>query len=486
MTTTASLNIQTLNQLCVVSPVFNIWSGKTRLEASDIKLGDGGEIPPEKLASLGNKKICDPADLAIFHSLKSQIRRLLSHYGLRFMNGYAIPQGKLSYVEAQLEIIQRKFDDRRQYFLDNYDLAVEKWIEENPEFADSIRRGIMPLDVVSERIKFTYTIYNINPVNEQSANQLSRQVDALTSDLYSEIETEAEAFYQSYLNGKSYLNASTKASLEKLFDKVDGLSFMNASLDPLAKLLKDTINGFDVHKVKNRIEAPFLYQVCSVVLICADQEKIHGYADGSVKVGNVYSAGLDDDDDLPETVAPQDLLTLPVESEADEVAVAPQVDSEEPIEEVAPATEEDAEEESPVTDVAPSAKPTSDTEAPGLSLDLLGDMEDFFADFLTDDAPAKAETPAVVEPVAEPMDASPQVIAESVQEEEPSTDTSQPEPEPVSLDAEVNAAVPAAPAAEQPLAAILSEMGAMPMEFDMSLLDDSELPVFSEDEDDEW
>tara|TARA_R110002051_G_scaffold318017_2_gene399822 strand:- start:7952 stop:9415 length:1464 start_codon:yes stop_codon:yes gene_type:complete len=484
--TNATLNIQTLENLCVVDADFDIWSGKARLEESDFKLGDGGEIPPENLTSLGSKKICDPAAISRFHALKSQARRLLTHYGLRFMNGFAIPQSKLEYIESELEIIQQKFNAERQLFLDNYEETVENWLAENPNYADELRRGIMPVDVVSERIGFKYLIYNINPANDTQATQMSRQVDSLTNDLYKEIASEASDFYKKYLSGtKPYLSASTKPSLVKLFDKVDGLSFMNASLDPLAKLLKETIDGFDTHKVKNRIEGPFLYQVCAVVLICADEDKIHGYADGSVKVENVYSgAGLDDDDDLPETVA-QDLLPLSVDTEETEVAVAPEMDSEEPVEEVTPAVEEDAQEESPETDVAPSAEPTSDTVEPGLSLDLLGDMEDFFAEFITDDAPAKAETPAAVEPVVEPaQDASPQVIAESVQEEEPSSEVSQTEPEPVSPEPEVNNAVSAASPAEQPLAAMLSEMGAMPMEFDMASLDDAELPVF--DDEDDW
>lgn len=468
MTTTTTLNLQTLNQLCIVHADFDIWSGKARLEASDINFGAGGEIPPEKLTSLGSKKICDPSDISRFHALKTQTRRLLSHYGLRFMNGYAIPQSKLQYVQSELDLIEQQFLIERQQFLDNYEDSVNKWVDENPDFADAIRRGIMPLNVVSERIGFKHTIYNINPVGEESAKQLSRQVDGLTNDLYAEIEAEAESFYDRYLNGVSHLNGSTKPSLEKLYDKVDGLSFMNASLDPLAKLLKETIDGFDAHKVKNRIEAPYLFQICSVVLICADKDKIHGYANGSVKVDNVFSgAGLSDDDEMPAVPVQSGLLaeTPPAETTPPETVDAP------------------SDVDTSVSAEVTAAKPASDPTPSGLSTDLLGDMDNFFAEFMVNsDAPAfpasssnvETEPKAAVEALVEEQ---PQV-AETVATEEVAVEAVQ---EAVTVEE-----APATPQHEQSLAESLAAMGAMPMEFDPSAMDGAELPVFAFEDDEEW
>lgn len=474
MTTTTSVNqnIQTLEQLCVVHADFDIWSGKARLEPADIKLGDGGRIPPEKLTSLGSKKICDPADINAFHALKTQTRRLLSHYGLRFMSGYAVPASKLPYIQSELDIIKQQFDDARQQFLDNYDASVNKWVADNPEFAESIRRGIMPVDVVAERIGLEYTIYNINPASEASALQLARQVDSLTTDLYAEIEQEANSFYDRYLRGASHLNASTKASLEKLCDKIDGLSFMNADLDPLANLLRETITGIEKNKVKNRIEAPYLFQVMSVILICADKEKIRGYASGTVIVevaGSGYqSIASDDDDEVPmPTQTPQ----LFEDTQSDD----------------APATR-DA--QSPDRDVVSedgnSAPETPDDD--GLSGDLLGDLDAFFAGFTSDSATLSTTTQIEVKsasPAPSPVEPEP---AEQATEALADVDAT-----PAVAEAPVSTPVqPSEPMATpvSSLADTLSAMGAMPtMEESDGMADMGELPVpvfADDDEDDCW
>lgn len=55
--------IKHLDSLSVVQIDFNIWSGQTRLRPEDFNLGVGGELPSEKVAQLGSKKIIDNANL---------------------------------------------------------------------------------------------------------------------------------------------------------------------------------------------------------------------------------------------------------------------------------------------------------------------------------------------------------------------------------------------------------------------------------------
>ncbi|MGP9797075.1 DUF3150 domain-containing protein [Halomonas sp. 86] len=456
MTTLATLNVKTLNQLCVVHADFNIWSGKTRLRPEDIKLGAGGEIPPEKLASLGNKKICEPSALNPFNSLKTACLRFLRHYGLRFMNGYAIPADKLDYVESQLETIKAQFLTERQDFLDAYEATVEKWIDDNPEFAQSIRTGRMPIDVVRERIGFEYTIYNINAVNEKSADQLSRQMDSLTSDLYSEIEKEANNFYHKYLNGRKELNTSTRATLEKLYDKIDGLSFMNASLEPLATLLKETIDGFESHKVKSRIEGAYLYQVTTVVLICADREKIHGYAEGSVTVDSVTFSGAGLLDDAPATA---ELLTPTQHS----------LMSDEETSVTASQEQAGADVSEPATVSEVSSNTPADSSS-ALPVDLLGDIASFFADYTVKSEQSDTVSDAVPERDAIKQEPEPEATQASTASE-------------VNSDANLDEThvEPAHSFASDSLANLLEEMGAMPNDTSADLSGEA-LPVFDMDD----
>lgn len=284
-TTSTASQIQHLDQVCVIHADFDIWSGQTRLDPKDLKLGVGGEIPPEKLALLGSKKICDPARLKGFSRLKTKARRVLAHYGLPFMSGWAVPAERLDTIMKQLDQIKDEFEEVRQTFLTQYDTAVEAWIADNPGYENIIRAGAMPRSVVEKRIGFDYAVYHIRPAgNAASEQQLGRQVESLGNDLFSEIIKEANTFYEEKLRGASELLTSTRPTLQKLYDKVDGLSFLNAAFDPLARLLNETIKGYATYASGGRLLAPYLYQVVAAVLICCDRQKIEGYANGTVQV----------------------------------------------------------------------------------------------------------------------------------------------------------------------------------------------------------
>ena len=57
-----------LSKLVVVSLSISLWTGRKKLSPEDLGL-DFSKLPPEKLATLGSKKICDPEKLAVFSAI---------------------------------------------------------------------------------------------------------------------------------------------------------------------------------------------------------------------------------------------------------------------------------------------------------------------------------------------------------------------------------------------------------------------------------
>ena len=452
-TTTTASQIQHLDQVCVIHADFDIWSGQTRLDPKDLKLGVGGEIPPEKLALLGSKKICDPARLKGFSRLKTKARRVLAHYGLPFMSGWAVPAERLDTIMKQLDQIKDEFEEVRQTFLTQYDTAVEAWIADNPGYEDIIRAGAMPRSVVEKRIGFDYAVYHIRPAGAASEQQLGRQVESLGNDLFSEIVKEANTFYEEKLRGASELLTSTRPTLQKLYDKVDGLSFLNAAFDPLARLLNETIKGYATYASGGRILAPYLYQVVAAVLICCDRQKIEGYANGTVQVQDMTpdpSSLAADQAPAPSAadVAPATTATEPTpEPSVPDVAGAdaqPQSPDqpaqgsspvEAPQQAESPSShrasdEKEVASEAPAQEAEPTM-PVTDAEPP---LDaspeaLQASMDRFFADFETDQSPAShaeeeaVESSAVALPTPAPAPVQPTAPAMPMQ--------AAPAPEPV-------------------------------------------------------
>ena len=284
-----SKTVKHLENLCVIHVDFDIWSGQTRLAAADFKLGEGGEIPPEKVAQLGSKKICDPAKLKGFNRLKTETRRLLLAYGMPFMNGFAVPASKSDEICFKLNEINHEFEALKQSFLSGYNAAVNEWISENPEYEMAIRAGALPRSVVEKRIGFEYQVFMIQPINDDdpTAKNLDRKIESLGRDLLDEVTDEADKFYSRNLSGRVTCNVTTRITLKKIRDKVDGLSFLNGSLTPLVDLLDETLRGYEQHSQGRVVQGAFFYQVVAAVLIMSNRQRIEEYANGAVTLAGM-------------------------------------------------------------------------------------------------------------------------------------------------------------------------------------------------------
>ncbi|MFK4136861.1 DUF3150 domain-containing protein [Pseudomonas luteola] len=272
-----------LQELVVVNADYDIWSGQVRLEDKDIKLGEGGELPPDRVAQLGNKTICDPASLKVFRSLRGATRRMLEGYGLPFLTGWAVPRSKLSEILGKLETARITFEQEKQAFLGNYDSSIQNWIANNVGYEEAIRNGVLDRSSVEKRLKFDYQVFHIQPVSGEpnAEKRLADQTKGLAGQLFREIETEADEFYQKYLRGKAEISVRTRKRLECLADKVDGLSFLNRAFEPVVRLLRETVDGYDQHADHGPIGAPFFFQIHSVVTILRDQAQMKDFADGN-------------------------------------------------------------------------------------------------------------------------------------------------------------------------------------------------------------
>ena len=66
---------QILSKMSVISVDCSVWSGARRLKPEDLSLGQGGQLPPDDVVSLGSKKLCDREVLKPFLRLREQACR---------------------------------------------------------------------------------------------------------------------------------------------------------------------------------------------------------------------------------------------------------------------------------------------------------------------------------------------------------------------------------------------------------------------------
>lgn len=279
--------IKKLESLSVIYSEFNLWSGQRKLEKSDINIGNG-KLPPEKVASLGNKLLIDSEKLRPFNRLKTACRRQLLSYGMPFMNGVAIPSSKADEVCRYLETVNAEFEQIKFDFLRDYEASFEEWCKENPEFEFQIRGGKIAVSEIEHRYGYNYGLYMINPVStgdidfdNNQADSLGNQVNELGDSLVDTIAKESKAFWNQYFAGKTSVNTSTKSTLTNLRDKIDGLSFLNGSFSLLVDLIDDAIKCYSVSHKKYTSGIHFS-TISNAVLLLSDKSNIELYGSGKL------------------------------------------------------------------------------------------------------------------------------------------------------------------------------------------------------------
>ena len=144
---------QILDQMSVISVDCSIWSGARRLKPEDLALGQGGQLPPEDVVSLGSKKLCNRDVLKPFLRLRELAGRVCSREGVRFLGGYAVADTLVDSISNELDQVQADFERQKQDFLAQYDRHIQEWVSEHPDFAEAIRRAVPEVQQVSQRFQ---------------------------------------------------------------------------------------------------------------------------------------------------------------------------------------------------------------------------------------------------------------------------------------------------------------------------------------------
>jgi len=231
-----------LKSILAVNLDVNIWSARRKLQPGDFV---HSELPPEKLASLGSKRICNPSDLKIFSTLKARAVNVLDKSGVRFLGGWAIPEAKAAEIVNSLDMVAEEFKHAKDKFMKNYDKAVQNWIKDNPGWEKIIATSVVSADYVAERIAFNWQVFKVvNPTGRKKAlleTGLQSEVSNLGGTLFDEIAKVAqEAFKRSFM-GKSMITRKALSPLKNIQQKLNDLSFIEPKVAPVVSLIENAI-----------------------------------------------------------------------------------------------------------------------------------------------------------------------------------------------------------------------------------------------------
>lgn len=257
-------------KIALINADFDIWSGTAKLEDPDINIGDGGSLPSKEVADLGRKWLIDKCHLKPFHKLKGRSRSLILKWGMCFIGGtFAIPVDRIQQISSELDEIAAEFEEEKQKFIANYDIWVQEWRLKNPDFAESIAAGALPVATVSNRLGFNFQIFNISGATPLEAQKVEKMMIGLGEKLMLEIVEGATMFFHENLAGKDAIQYKSRKTLQHLRNKVAGLAFLDGRFNAIVWLLDSALAQYTGGKVVGEA----FYKISSTILILSSKEK---------------------------------------------------------------------------------------------------------------------------------------------------------------------------------------------------------------------
>ena len=260
---------QVLDQMSVIAVDCSIWSGARRLKPEDLALGQGGQLPPDDVVSLGSKKLCDRTVLKPFLRLREQAARVCTREGVRFLGGYAVADTAVDGISSELDQVQTDFERQKQDFLAQYDRHIHEWVSAHPDFADAIRRAVPEVQQVSQRFSFGYTVYKVTAAPRPET--LNHQVNQLGNTLREDISREAQALFEQTFSGKQKVNRKALKPIMRLREKLNGLAFIDKGIAPIVQRLDA---GLMQIPNSGSLEGEALTQLMERVLVLCSVERV--------------------------------------------------------------------------------------------------------------------------------------------------------------------------------------------------------------------
>jgi hypothetical protein len=240
--------INILENIVVFILDIHLWSGRKKLRAEDLGVNgiEVDKLPPGTLASLGSKKIISSDALAPFAALKREAEKLCLAKGVRFLGGYAVPVGEAQELHNQLAILKRRFQKARAELLQDYDMKVQEWINDNPpEWAAVIRASVDPLSRVQQALAFEYTPIKVDATQEVSteSNPLQNQTEGLYAQLCREVRGMAATAYSASYEGKSSVTRKALRPINAIREKLSALDFLSPDISTLIASIDQTLDS---------------------------------------------------------------------------------------------------------------------------------------------------------------------------------------------------------------------------------------------------
>ncbi len=259
------MTVQTtiLKDVAMVMLNISVWSGAKKLEPSDFINVDVHDLPSSRVASYGIKHLIEKERLQPFKTLRGQAERICARYGTRLLGGYAVPQDCVDVIGVELSQLCAKFEAEIDGFMAQYDQAIEDWIASNPDFAEPLRRAMLPRGDVRSRFKASYSIFEVSASPRDKTNSMAtvgtELLDSVLASVLTAIKPQIER--KAGAPAPDWFRVEVRQTIRDAAQKLRRFSFVDQSggMKVLADDLERSVTG------TGKIHGPEFIQLWNII-----------------------------------------------------------------------------------------------------------------------------------------------------------------------------------------------------------------------------
>ncbi|MBP6082174.1 MAG: hypothetical protein KA732_12955 [Providencia sp.] len=317
-------------------------TGRKTLKGRDIKVINTGDIilPPETIASLGTKKVIDPAKINKMRTFRTGADAICSKYGVPFLNGYAVPTTLASHVRQQLNDLKDQFYIFKNEFLSAISIDFLSWLDKEDETVKKLFESeVIDVKRLDEKLQFGFSSFNISPFGEGESEE---KVQSLKESVLIDVVDRISELRERGSYNASNISQTTLNTLREVASKLKGLAVLNPDAGSLSDYLSHFISTLpsvgrlsndesiavttlfitlsDIKTLKQLINSTNLNNVSDVDLTVLSQSQNNSNV--STAIPTSISATGNTDSDFIEIVVDEDDVAEPIENDLNIVNVA--------------------------------------------------------------------------------------------------------------------------------------------------------------------
>ncbi|APC11368.1 DUF3150 domain-containing protein [Providencia rettgeri] len=217
-------------------------TGRKTLKGKDIKVINTGDIvlPPETIASLGTKKVIDPAKINKMRTFRTGADAICSKYGVPFLNGYAVPTSLASHVRQQLNDLKDQFYIFKNEFLSAISTDFLSWLDKEDETVKKLFESeVIDVKRLDEKLQFGFSSFNISPFGEGESEE---KVQSLKESVLLDVVDRISELRERGSYNASNISQTTLNTLREVASKLKGLAVLNPDAGSLSDYLSNFIS----------------------------------------------------------------------------------------------------------------------------------------------------------------------------------------------------------------------------------------------------